>query len=253
MATRNTEQNTDISGNDLRRAERLSNMPSVAVPRKISAATVKKVLREQWSPLLTSLAAERSSVRSSLAFVCAASLGEEYITARRNAFKEYDYVLETLHEKLTQHMRNHELPSVLVKDKALPFDGVHWADWVPEKVKLAVVAIFEAVPYIVRAKRKVLFLRVFPARVWAMQCVRLRDAIAREIRSIEVELSVFCKPHPAYPVAEGRELKLQIKLTDLFQAGLILDLLPEQYALPRTWHGLKQLSAVIVNSQPTRK
>ena len=112
-----------------------------------------------WRDLIEPLSNEMRSVYNSLRYSKEAYPSRE----RKAALEAYQKVLSTLNRKLRSYWSAYvKTPRQLAVDKGLPNDGAHWTDWVPEKVKNAVVDAFAEIPPRFKAKAKVPFERKIP-------------------------------------------------------------------------------------------
>ena len=188
---------------------------------------------KQWEVLHPPLNAEILRVKSSLTYKGNTS------PQRRAAFTEYlDVLLRTRSRLKNLAAQTHDdgephTPGQLVKmlaedGKHIPYDGIHWSDWVSPKDKRAVMEAFSKLSdeRKVRAKVKEPFERKITPVLW----LRTKDALAAHLESIKrvaVTKHYIMKDPKTYEQAE------QIR-----RAIIRLNQVPECYPLPRDWRKL---------------
>jgi hypothetical protein len=169
----------------------------------------KRQLDHTWGEFIAPLMHERKVVRSMLGYKAAKS-GD----ARTLALQAYIQVLDTLRGKLELLKREKsQTPMQLNPERT------HWCDHVPQHIKDRVVALFDAIPPVVRAKRKRPFERTVPVILHNKQRDRLLRRTTKDLGRAQ---------------SEGDEaLTKQIS-----QALDTIKRLPMGEPVPTTWHGL---------------
>ena len=175
-----------------------------------------------WGNLIKPLQAERRNVRASLKYKA-----DDDSDARVLAFKSYELVLAELFNRITQlKNRGDCTPSTYAKEKNLPNHGLHWADFVPTHIKLRVSALFDAVPYTAKAKRKVPFERLVPDDIHAKRKQRLLNRTAKELLHANQD-------HAISPTQDTHDRVVKLK-----RALAEIERLSPNEPVPTTWHGL---------------
>jgi len=188
---------------------------------------------KQWEVLHPPLNAEILRVKSSLAYKGNTS------PQRRAAFTEYLDVLlrtrsrlknlaEQLHEDGEPHTPGQLVKLLAEEGKHIPYDGIHWSDWVSPKDKRSVMGAFSKLSdeRKVRAKMKEPFERRTTPVLW----LRTKDELLSHLESLKrvaVTKHYVMKDAKTYAHAE------QIK-----QAIIRLNQVPEYRPLPRDWRKL---------------
>lgn len=191
--------------------------------RKSENARTKQ-LRMLWDEFMQPLNTERENVMGMLRY----KRGEND-EARREALEAYLTVLNALKAKMINHCKqDRKTPTMVASDKDLPNDGKHWTDWVPEKIKRRVVALFEQIERKPKAKFKIPFERVIPTTLHAKQVARLKRRTLKELGMAEQELALA---PDADKQAKVRQMKYALDL---------MDALDEDEPVPATWHGLNK-------------
>lgn len=176
--------------------------------------------KNEWDKLLKPLRYELNNAKVGRAYDMA---DEE----RVNAFDAYILVMETLLTRFAQPMKLLEAtPIQLAMEKGLPNNGEHWTDWVPEKIKAKVTAVFEALPSKLRAKRKVPFQRLTTPEQNAKAKERLLRRTQKEIETLE-------RKQTMNPTDTGQATLLKMK-----QALKIIIKLNDTEHIPATWSGV---------------
>jgi len=188
---------------------------------------------KQWEVLHPPLNAEILRVKSSLAYKGNTS------PQRRAAFTEYlDVLLRTRSRLKNLAAQTHDdgkphTPGQLVKllaeeGKHIPYDGIHWSDWVSPKDRRMVMESFSKLSdeRKVRAKMKEPFARRTTFALW----LRTRNEMLAHLESIKrvaVTKHYIMKDDKTHAQAD------QIK-----QAIIRLNQVPEYHPLPRDWRKL---------------
>ena len=151
------------------------------------------------------------------------------------ALKAYLKVIDTLLGKMRREAtcvpfedRPTMSPTEYAKAKNAPNNGEHWTDFVPTHIKQRVVAMFDAIPYTPKARRKIPFERVVGIELHELQKERL-------IRRTEKEL-VRCKQDALLNPSEAELLRERIQKIEK-ALDKIEKLEPDEF-VPTTWHGL---------------
>ena len=169
----------------------------------------KRQLDHTWSEFLAPLAHERKVVRSMLGYKSAKS-GD----ARTLALQAYIQVLDTLRSRLELLKREKsQTPMQLYPERT------HWCDHVPAHIRERVITLFDAIPPVVRAKRKRPFERTVPAILHNKQRDRLYRRTLKDLGRAQ---------------SEGNEPLA----TQISQALDTIKRLPQGEPVPTTWHGL---------------
>jgi len=186
----------------------------------------------QWTSLTMPLNAEIRRTQGSLAYK------GETSAERIEALEAYLAVLMKVKAMLAKianppegDEQAQQTPAQAVKarlgtDKAIPNDGLHWSDWVPERFKDRITLMFEAIPYKPRAKVKKPFERTIPLGLYVKMKIKLKERCLNEAHMAQRVYNVTKqeKDH-ALMIKAGKALK-------------VLDELPEGSPLPRDWRKL---------------
>lgn len=188
------------------------------------AQRVDKITRTQrkaeWDKLLKPLRYELNNAKVGRAY----DLDDE---ARVEAFDAYILVMETLLTRFAQPMKALEAtPIQMALDKALPNNGEHWTDWVPDKIKERIALMFEQLPPKLRAKRKVPFQRLSTPEQNAKAKERLLRRTQKEIETLERKQSVT-------QTESGQATLLKMR-----EAMKIIVRLSTNEHIPATWAGV---------------
>jgi len=185
-------------------------------------------VRAEWKPLLDGLRAERESLRSMRNYAQKESVGDTMSPTPEKlvAIEGYIMVLEKLREEFTEHIRNHQTPAVLARARKLPNGGIHWTDWVKDRHKERVHALFGAIPKQPRAKVKEPFLRTTTTESNDRLRTRLKNRTIKEHTIAE-------QNHQLNPTERSKE-----RVGKLAEALTRIDKLNPTDPVPRTWHGL---------------
>lgn len=175
-----------------------------------------------WGEVLKPLQAERRNVRASLKYNAA-----DDADARVQAFEAYAVVLAKLYNRILDLKKEGEFtPSTYAKAKDLPNHGVHWADFIPVHIKNRIIALFDAVPYTAKAKRKVPFERTVPADIHNKRKRRLVNRTTKELL------------HANQDHALSPTMDTQARVDKLKRALDAIERLNDNEPVPATWHGL---------------
>jgi hypothetical protein len=207
-----------------------------------------------WRYLRTPLKQEMETTRSSLEYIKRKEIRgdtlDETDTTRRDAYEAYMVVMRKLIEQfdtLVECNPNDTPLQVLRKEqeegKCRYVTRVeHWTDWVPEKVKDRVTALFEAVPYRKQSKVKAPFQRIVPKASARSRRRLLEDAMANEYATLQVAYDMLQTDRELSPTTqedvEGAQRSFEAKMQRIKQAQTILHRKRDNAALPQTWHGL---------------
>ena len=179
-----------------------------------------------WEELMTPLKYELKVVKGLLKY----HASEE----RRIALTAYAEYLDTLIGKLTLQQHKREFtPYQLARASNLPNNGAHWTDWVGASKKLRIVELFDAIPYKLKAKKKLPFERVIPKPLWATLHERLRMRTEKELEQALAQLRAA-----ELDVDEAKQAKAQTKVSNIQQALAWIADMKAGEAVPVTWHGL---------------
>ena len=178
-----------------------------------------------WGDVLKPLQAERRNARASLKY----ERGNEFpdVNPRREAFEAYALVLAELYNRVTQLKNDGDFtPSTYAKAKNLPNHGVHWADFIPTRIKLRINTLFDAVPYTPKAKRKIPFERLVQEDIHIKRKQRLVNRTAKELLRANQD-------HALSPTQDTLA-----KVHKLKRAMAEIERLNPNEPVPATWHGL---------------
>lgn len=181
-------------------------------------------LQNLWNPLTQELAREKASVRSMRNY----KRGHD-VPERVEALDAYWLVLGTLQKKF-QTMRREKLsPARVARDKGIPNAGTHWVDWVPERIRARVTALFAAIPHVPHATHKTPFARSLTEVEWHKQVARLKTRTLTELDTAQRTVDAM---------GGGAPPRLTRRVSRLHAALLRIGRLSPTDPVPRTWHGL---------------
>ena len=178
-------------------------------------------VQAEWRPLLEGLRAERESLRSM----------RNYKSGQRDpkmmtAIEGYSVVLDRLKEEFEEHIRNRETPAVLARQRNLPNGGIHWSDWVKDKFKERIRALFAEVPPQPRAKTKTPFKR--------KTTIKSNDRLTTRLKTRTIkEHGIAEQDYQLNPTERNKA-----RLDKLKEALRRIDRLTPTDPVPRTWSGL---------------
>lgn len=178
--------------------------------------------RKLWRALLRDLVYEKNNVRMGMRYQPVQNLEQ-----RQEVFNAYLKTIEKVEALIRDHAESGITPSEYAKQKGLPNNGIHWTDWVPPKVKMAVSAAFDALPHTLRAKRKLPFQRTRRPDKGKADVKRLRARTEKELALEEQELTL----DPTNDIRRRRVAQMRTALR-------MMDDLKPSDAVPATWHGL---------------
>ena len=195
-----------------------------AVAQAKESQRVDKITRTQrkaeWDKVLKPLRYELNNAKVGRAY----DLDDD---ERIEAFDAYILVLETLLARFAAPLASLEAtPIQLALEKALPNNGEHWTDWVPDKIKIRIAVAFEAIPHKSRAKRKVPFQRLTTPEINAKAKERLLRRTQKEIETLE-------RKQELNQTEAG-----QLTLLKMKQALKIIVKLNATEHIPATWSGV---------------
>ena len=190
-----------------------------AAQRSDQAQRVK--VAAEWQPLREGLRAERESLRSMRNYK-SGQRDPEMITA----LDAYGMVLDRLKQEFEEHLRNRTTPAVISKQRNLPNGGIHWSDWVKDRHKERVSALFAEIPPKPRAKAKTPFARTTSAKSNEGLLARLHTRTLKEHGIAEQDNQI----NPS----ERSKARLD-KLTEALKR---INKLKPTDPVPRTWSGL---------------
>lgn len=155
------------------------------------AMTARATARARmWRWLLQPLAYELSNARVGRDLKPKTKEPERYA-----AFTAYVEVLEKLHGGMTRLMLQDEnTPVQIAKQQRYPSGGVHWSDWLSNKTKERVSALFDAIPYKKRAKRFIPFQRRMPLRMYWNKRPRVWLATLKSYGFLMSEIQITVDP-----------------------------------------------------------
>jgi hypothetical protein len=208
--------------------EEIRQVKSQRRAEKIAATHRKKL----WAALLRDLNYEYNNVRQGMKYAATQTQPE-----RLHAFEQYLLVLGKVRDEIEAAQSNPEVPKPTPSTYArwlnakgkrqIPNNGQHWTDWVPAKIKLAVAALFDAIPHTPKAKRKTPFQRTQRPIKGNPALTRLIKRTEKELAYAQQELAI-APTHPAY----------RLKVTQMRKALTRMREMKPSEAVPHTWHGL---------------
>lgn len=186
-----------------------------------------------WRELLEPLSNEQRVVYNVIRYAKTAYPNPERMTA----LLAYQKVLSTLNRKLRTHWQAYtNTPTQIAVDKKLPNKGQHWTDWVPPKVKSAIIEAFEAIPPRYKAKAKQPFERKISKADNSKRKLSLIRAVKNAMNKTEREIATLndlLKGESNDELEHAKEeLKRQTKALSLILA------LDDESPLPRVWQEL---------------
>jgi hypothetical protein len=179
-----------------------------------------------WEELMTPLKYEIKLIKGLLKYPAS----EE----RRIALEAYLAVLDKLMGKMTLQQRSKDFtPYQIARAANKPNNGSHWTDWVGASKKLEVSALFDAIPYKAKAKKKLPFDRVIPKALWATLHERLKVRTEKELEQAHAQLR-------AADIGDDQDKRdtAQTKVSNITQALAWIGNMKQGEAVPVTWHGL---------------
>jgi hypothetical protein len=194
----------------------------------------RTVYKRAWQDLLTPLRTELDNAR----------VGRRYQTStpeanalRREAFDAYIAVMEEVRSRLAWPAEMHEqMPAqwaeqLNAEKKGSPITnaGAHWTDWVPPRIKNAILEAFADLPTKPRAKRKLPFQRVIPPDQHAKQ----KKTLLKRTRTDHATIERKWRLNPTEENAD-----LYINITRALEA---IEQAKPNDLLPATWHGMLKL------------
>jgi hypothetical protein len=204
--------------------EHRENIKAIVLQQKAAARSDQaqrvKVAAE-WQPLREGLRAERESLRSMRNYK-SGQRDPEMITA----LDGYGMVLDRLKQEFDGHLRNRTTPAVIAKMRNLPNGGIHWSDWVKDRHKERVSALFAEIPPKPRAKAKTPFARTMPAKSNERLLARLHTRTLKE-HDIAVQNNQL---NPSE--------RNKARVSKLAEALRRIAKLQPTDPVPRTWSGL---------------
>lgn len=156
---------------------------------------------------------------------------------RTKAIAAYSEVLSKLNRKLRGYWATYQkTPAQLALDKKIPNKGEHWIDWVPDKIKLAVAELFDAIPHNFKAKSKIPFERKIPKNMVAKRKTSLLRTIKVETGKAEREIAMLTDLLKGETNEDLDHAKEELK-----RLKTALDIVlkaPDDELLPYTWQSL---------------
>jgi len=179
-----------------------------------------------WEELMTPLKYEIKLIKGLLKYPAS--------DERRIALEAYLDTLDKLRGKMTLQQRGQQFtPYQIAKAANRPNNGTHWVDWVSPSKKIEVSALFNAIPYKLKAKKKLPFERTIPKALWSTLHERLRLRTEKELEQAHAQLRTA-----EVGDDEGKLAKAQTKVSNITQALAWIADMREGEAVPITWHGL---------------
>lgn len=178
-----------------------------------------------WEELMTPLKYEIKLIKGLLKYPAS----EE----RRIALEAYLATLDKLRGKMTLQQRGREFtPYQIARAANRPNNGVHWVDWVSPSKKIEIAQLFDAIPYKLKAKKKLPFERTIPKALWSTLHERLRIRTEKELEQAKAQL----RAAELGDDSTKRE-KAHAKVSNITQALAWIGEMGEGEAVPVTWHG----------------
>jgi hypothetical protein len=227
--------------NEIRQARSQNRIAKIRVTKQ----------KKLWDDLLRDLNYEYNNVRQGMKYQAKHPQPERTV-----AFEQYLLVMEKVrtviedarHSTITAKDRQGNVrevpnptPSEYTKWKnanskqPMPNNGVHWTDWVPARIKLRVVELFNAIPYVPKAKRKLPFQRTQrPRSTTKKGVVTYNPALVRLIRRTEKEITYVKQELDIAPTNPA----IRLKYNQMQQALTRMREMKPNEAVPHTWHGL---------------
>lgn len=207
----------------------------------------KRMAQDLWRSLMTPLSNEQRTVRGMLRYESQRYPNPE----RREALNAYAETLDKLRRRLRDYrydgrMTPRELAEYMKKEKGktIPNNGEHWTDWVPEKVKRALIDAFMAIPRAAKARVK----DPFPRTMTKADNIKLRKThlatAKRELLEAQQELSMIRELNRNEPSEAERDAQARVKHVQNIVNWLIC--LEDNELVPRTWGELNVAELPIV-------
>jgi hypothetical protein len=175
-----------------------------------------------WDEVIKPLQAERRSMRGCLTYKA-----DDADDPRVFAYRAYQVVIDELMRRLKALKQEGEFtPSTFAKLKNYPNNGLHWTDFVPMKIKLRITALFDAIPYKAKAKRKHPFERIVTEDIHARRKHKLIERTTKELLRASQDNALT-------PSDEAQE-----RVNTIRQALKRIEQLNPNEPVPTTWHGL---------------
>jgi hypothetical protein len=201
------------------------------------------VTQQLWADILHAARPELGGVRTMKAQAKSprnAAFGNAGTDAKYKALCAYEDVLVEVIAKLVKLQKAGEFAPgqfvAFIKEetgRVIPNNGEHWSDYVSEKDKRRVRALFDAAPDPVRGKRKVPFERRISPEEHAIKRSFLVGQMKKAQDDLDMERKVTTNPELITEL-DAREMDLQ-------RAYLAMDKLKPRMPLPARWQGLLNL------------
>lgn len=184
-----------------------------------------------WSRLLSPLRAEIRNVR-----LMQKTQLKRPAPERAEALAAYMLVMDTLlNQRLLMYSKTREYtPGQLAEESnrgrikvVVPNNGQHWVDWVPERIKLRVKRLFDAIPY----RPHVHTAKPFERKVPQALLTKMRDTLLKRTLKEQEGMQIKHKINP-------KDLKLTRDLGRVAFALRVLRERTQMRYMPPTWHGL---------------
>jgi hypothetical protein len=209
------------------RAKRLQRI------EKITTAHHAKAWHHLLSPLKYELANARVGLQHKgknlehriRAFTAYIALMEKALSL----FAQYQELTYEVHTRNGQVKTKRHTPSTLADSKAVPNNGTHWTDWIPQTRKQTIIDLFNEIPHTPKTKRKIPFQRM--QRPNTKQREALLNRTIKEMGNAETEQRIS-------PTPEREALIAQMQT-----AIRIIKAMKPSEAVPYTWHALKEFGS----------
>jgi hypothetical protein len=201
------------------------------------------VSHQLWDDILQAARIELCGVRtmkSQTKRQTEAAFGNAGTAAKYKALSGYEDVLTEVIEKLVKVQKAGKFAPgqfvAFIKEetgRVIPNNGEHWSDYVSEKARREVRALFDAAPNPTRGKRKVPFER----RISPQEHIIKRSFLVGQMKKAEDDLAAERK------VTTNPELigALDVRAMDLQRAYIALDTLKPTMPIPARWQSLCNL------------
>lgn len=212
-----------------------------------SATARKRMVQDLWRGVLAPLSAEQRNVRAMLRYE-----SQRYPNPkRREVLNAYAEVMKKLNATLREYrykaQRTPKEQAAYLqteKGKIIPNNGEHWTDWVPAKIKNAIIEAFIDIPRAAKAKAKT----PFPRTITRAENAKLKAThiitAKRELLKAEQELSVIRQLNKGE--ASDAEHDAQAKVNHIQNIINWLIVADDDEEIPRTWGELNVAKLSIV-------
>ena len=178
-----------------------------------------------WDELMSPLKYERKVVYGLLKYQASKE--------RHLALSAYIACLDNLVGKMTLEQHKQAFtPYQIAKANNRPNNGAHWTDWLSPSKKLAIAQMFDAIPYKLKAKKKLPFERVIPKPLWAGLHERLTLRTNKEL-DVAIRKAQAAEMAGIYDKID----QANTAVSNIKQAIVWIADMKAGEAVPVTWHG----------------